>query len=231
MATWTYDLYLYRRSIAPATLARSACDILWQAGMTWANPATGKIDLTTDEGGVELHLIDAEEALEVLAEQGGTIPWWYQPDPKQEILVKISLGITYQDQLTGLSITVDSSVFEPYQINREQVAGQAFNAYYRLCEWLNPVYGLSADDLTIDRYLDQIMDIATPVTRLQTPPVLFWLNYLSNDYAAAIGMSRLEATGGGVTWLPGGLMLSFYSFPWEVTLEGLAQINQGWQAS
>jgi hypothetical protein len=197
--TWSYDLTLGSK----IPLSEKAFSIILDTAdsfgySVWApgpKPTESPAILVMSHDGMdELEFHDIAAAQETLCGQGGLLTIWRALGSDQHL----DIWITFEPGFGEISLSVGHGLHEDHEED-VQKARDLTGMFKTLCQRLEPIYGYSTDELTLEfdlgaeHFLKKWADFRTAVWQLKPPPILFWLNYFSSDYLHAIGERRLAA--------------------------------------
>jgi hypothetical protein len=227
MNAWGYELYLSGEQEAPERTVNDVFTILEAAGYSPQNNVTGKLEVITKDGMDFPQLEDRSEAVDFLLKEGGGLTFW-KGDKWDFVDIFLSITLHNKERLPRISVSLENAYFHNEEPNRVETSEDILQIYVQLCKLLNPVYGFVADENTLDQFWPRIAKLEECIARLSKPPVLFWLNYFSNDYLSVLDRDVFVRLGGRITQLPAGVMVSFVDYPWEVQIAELVSINNIW---
>ncbi len=129
------------------------------------------------DGMDEIDHSDFEGAVQYLAEFGGSLALRYGEE----------IGVFLLVELERRSISI-GMVFDLWHGRDDQLSASLEQLFKLLCVKLRPVIGFVTDEETLGaaipgrQLLPLWQRIQYDLDRLQSPTVLFWLTYLSNEY-------------------------------------------------
>ena len=227
MNAWGYELYLSGERDLPERTVSDMFAILEAASYSPQNPATGKIDVLAKGEMDFLQLEDRSAVVSLLSREGGGLTFW-KGDAWDYVDLFLIITLHDKEGFLRISIDLENTYFHKEDPNRIGISEDVLRIYNQLCKLLDPVYGFSADENTLDQFWPRTRKLEECIARLSKPPVLFWLNYFSNDYLSVLGRDMFVRLGGRITQLSTGVMVSLADHPWEVQIAELVSINKNW---
>ncbi|HMA34663.1 MAG TPA: hypothetical protein VKY74_09295 [Chloroflexia bacterium] len=243
MNTWGYTLLLAPPAPLPDATIRELLQRAAASGYVAVNPGTGLVSGFDAQD--EWAYPSLELAVPLLRDGGSSIRLWKYLSPQ----VLSHLLVFFDSRGVGEAADIQAhfpldspsfgalsiGVFDVELQERTRVSPQPWDVdadvkqiFGEFCGCLGAPYGYSSDDIVEEAFMDQWV-IHRPVHDRQPPALLFWLQYLAADYAAAAGLAQMAALGGQVEELPGGVLVSFFPHPWEVRVDRIEALNAAWR--
>jgi hypothetical protein len=195
------------------------------------NLYSGKIyvsDLSTLE---DREFPTVNEAARYLAQDGGITLIWNDEEGIEIIFVPRN-----EYGLARLSMGFSAGRLRDESPDRLNLVMDVRQIFVGIADRLNPYYGYATDEygfeeLIIEDVISFIESINRAVLEQNPPPVLFWLNYFSNQYSDLMGAKRIEAVDGIITRHANGRILQFSEYPWDVNTVQILSCNEVWAAA
>ncbi len=229
---WAYEILL-PRPVRADDVARTV-QVAEERGYTPINPESGMASVMTLDG-MEVHEFTNPATLETaLPERGGSVQIW-----KGEIDLSITIYPASSQEIepmfdpaprgwSRISISVDGSFFRD-EAMRTAVAADTGALFSSSCEQLSAAYGLSRDEAVTETFLDAEQLLPSAVAKGSAPPMLFWLNYFNREHFQWIDEELFSRIGSWVTSTDGGVLVSVFDRPWEISLDALRDVNRRWR--
>lgn len=225
MNAWDYSIYLPLKSHT-VELVTEVVGCATRAGYSTVNPYTGKIDGISVDGMNSLEFNTEDAALTYMSNEYGLLNLW-KGDERD---ISVSFNPRKDVPLIDVSVFVENVFFRDDTPERLVIAKEIYWIYVDLCSSLAPIYGYTADENFGDFFWPRIMEMPSVIAKRQKPPILFWLNYFSNEYIELIGVKTIQKFGGKIHQLPHGALVLFVDYPWEVDSD-LYNLNVIWEKS
>jgi hypothetical protein len=228
---WSYDLLIPSRAILSTEELSNIYQLLKNIGFTPVNPVTGKIevfrvDRKTLES-ISLNFTDWDAILPQTGVSGNLITIW-KGDTDAHLGFNLE-GINEEGFLSikpeGLSrygvisIAVDDTHYHLDEKNKFKIANDFRDLFIGLCDCFNASYGFSYNEEFIETIQGNVR---------RNPPILFWLNYISNELSQSVDIKEMLKMGGKISHSSKGAIISYYDYPWEGKLHFLAHLNSIW---
>ncbi len=223
MNAWDYRVIFKKDLKSTDEIVNICLDIMHRFGFTPFN-SVGKILIMSWDGLDDHQLDNLADAKAYLSQKGGNMTLWGPGE--------VDISITFvprPDQPThSLSAHIENTFYRLDRAAHQQMFDTMLNIYKHLCEAYTPIYGYSTDETVLDQFWEEVKDFRVNPDHPQKPPILFWLNYFSNEYGASLNFREPERLGGKITRLSQGFMVSFLERPEELSIAKLEQINRIW---
>jgi len=233
--TWSYELRF------PPTRAFSLHDFLdvlrfaGTYGFSTHNPVTNKISIFNNDDLDNVDVDAIEEAVILLEQHGGGIQLWRGDvdidmhfSSSRHISRASTLNHSYAGPVeTQLGFSIDNAWYhkENADIDVVMVMQQLF---IDLCGHVHAPYGYAIDEYSWEM-LPRSNRVYRDVQEQQLPLVLYWLNYVSDSYASVLDLEEIPKLGGKIRIARGGMLFSFFDYPWDVDAHALLRINESWR--
>ena len=238
---WHYTMLVNASSAFSVERVTEIVEQAQTRGFSPFHPDTGRVEVATTDmtpaNSNDYLFKDLVSAATVL-KSGGYLMLWERGshiglafDPRGEDEAQIIKALRLQDtpSFGRLSISIGAYLFRDDEKDRLAIASNVEGLFTDLCVSQGAVYGFSMDENAFELFASR-MRVHQDAKLQRRPSVLFWMNYFTSEHWERIDQhDRLQQLGGRARFLPTGVLVSFYSSPWEVDLGQLYAINEAWR--
>lgn len=236
---WSYNLLLppgvrLTQETIMGIIARAQ-----RIGFMAHNPVSRKVLVMSLDGLSDFDYEDLADAAAFLEAERGRIQLWKGGvDVGLIFEIRKGNGLYGVEQLENsepiVGISIDGTNYRGENKQRGITAHSIFQLFVTLSTGTRAKYGYSWDEEFYDlAYLRGEVEVFerlySDVRQGQPPSTLFWLNYFSSDYAETIELDSIKRLGATITIVPGGSLVTFFDYPWNVNASTLWEINQHWR--
>lgn len=227
--TWFYNILLSPQITISNESINKILSLAKSVGYSTMNPITGMISIMSTDGMEEFKFDQVPEAINFLSSDGGLLSLW---DDDVDIGLWIDRSNTMMDlhnpsNLREISIIIAHHHFRD-PTTRLKVANNVQKLFIDLCKILEPIYGYSVDEPTMEIFADRLYGQGS-IWSYGKPSVLFWLNYFSHRQVSQNEIDIFKSLGGIIAELSSGIIVSFFDYPWDVDINMLQSVNDRWR--
>jgi hypothetical protein len=231
---WYYELLVSHPQKISISDVEIVASILNRYGFSLYEPHSGTIHgFRIDE--------ELDDYSEEFTDMGGVADWWNHDGALIHAwmgMAGISISFTTHQffrvkDFSGstvhgvclMHLSVDAASFHDGDPNRDQLADDILNIFTDLCDSFHAIYGYSQDE----NYIEMIIKKPYCVTSYdftKDPEYIFWLNYFPRDYIDQYQPSLLEVPGAVTKNSLLGVVVSYASKPWGISIHSLKLNNE-----
>lgn len=219
--SWRYQALLSRPLLAEDVSRTLA--IANAQGYDPHNPGTGRVSGITLNGLDERDHATVDEAIAVVAREGGTITLW-----KGEVDVSIAFYSSNKAgeglACGGVDLYIDNAFFRDDH-HRAEIAVSIKSIFVSICDELQAFYEYATDEELWELVSNRWSDTRRALANGAKPPVLFWLNYYDLRHFMWASADAFVDLPAAVTRTRNGVLVSFFEFPWQVNRSLLKDLS------
>ena len=240
MNVWTYNILIKQQEMFPKDIIYTILKLAAVYGYSPFTPREKMVHVIGGNEEIETEYLD--DAVTFLSLEGGLLELWQEGSQPESVAIDIVFSHRGIHKISPLelnppdkpvfgeiSIGVESVYYNHrVEIKTEDVATEAQNLFGDLCTYLESPYGYSHDEYALEQLINDMV-IHDAIYNKELPKTLFWLQYISNEYAGHIDTNLFKKLGAKFHKLPKGFLVSFFDNPWDVDVLELELLNKKWK--